>query len=49
MISTPFFLRIFVADGDPDSLLLYTIPEIENHPGQRYTVPAECADSGSTT
>ena len=29
-------------------LLAYTIPEMENHPDQRYTIPPESADSGST-
>jgi ATP-dependent DNA helicase RecG len=31
-----------------EGLLAYTIPEMENHPDQRYTVPPESADSGST-
>jgi len=28
-----------------EGLLAYTIPEMENHPDQRYTVPPESADS----
>lgn len=31
-----------------EGLLAYTIPEMENHPDQRYTVPPESSDSGST-
>jgi ATP-dependent DNA helicase RecG len=31
-----------------EGLLAYTIPEMENHPDQRYTVPAtEAAGDGS--
>ena len=31
-----------------EGLLAYTIPEMEKHPDQRYTIPPESADSGST-
>jgi ATP-dependent DNA helicase RecG len=41
-------VREFLSPMVRDGLLAYTIPEMENHPDQRYTVPPESADSGST-
>ena len=41
-------VREFLSPMVHDCLLAYTIPEMENHPDQRYTVPPESADSGST-
>ena len=39
------YLTPMVADG----LLVYTIPAMENHPDQRYTVPAELPASGGAS
>jgi ATP-dependent DNA helicase RecG len=41
-------VREFLSPMVHIGLLAYTIPEMENHPDQRYTVPPESADSGST-
>jgi ATP-dependent DNA helicase RecG len=38
------YLSPMVAEG----LLAYTIPEMENHPDQRYTLPALDAATDST-
>jgi len=42
-------VREFLSPMVHEGLLAYTIPEMENHPDQRYTVPVEAADVGGTT
>jgi ATP-dependent DNA helicase RecG len=32
-----------------EGLLAYTIPAMENHPDQRYTVPSASTEDGRTT
>ncbi len=42
-------VREFLSPMVHEGLLTYTIPEMENHPDQRYTVPADAAASNITT
>lgn len=39
-------VREFLSPLVDEGLLAYTIPEMENHPNQRYTLPVEAADGG---
>ena len=38
-------VRDYLSPMVKEGLLAYTIPEMENHPDQRYTVPAETSKS----
>ena len=42
-------VREFLSPMVQEGLLAYTIPAMENHPDQRYTVPAAPPESGGTT
>lgn len=42
-------VREFLSPMVEEHLLAYTIPEMENHPDQRYTVPADVTQSGEST
>ncbi len=42
-------VREFLSPMVHEGLLAYTIPEMENHPDQRYTVPADVTESGEST
>jgi ATP-dependent DNA helicase RecG len=42
-------VREFLSPMVHEGLLAYTIPEMENHPDQRYTVPADITESGEST
>lgn len=42
-------VREFLSPMVHENLLAYTIPAMENHPDQRYTVPAASTEDGGTT
>jgi ATP-dependent DNA helicase RecG len=42
-------VREFLSPMVHEGLLAYTIPAMENHPDQRYTVPSASTEDGGTT
>jgi ATP-dependent DNA helicase RecG len=43
------FVRDYLTPMVHEGLLAYTIPAMENHPDQRYTVPSASTEDGGTT
>lgn len=43
------FVRDYLSPMVTEGLLAYTIPAMENHPDQRYTLPAAVTESGDST